>query len=60
MTKREQIESILDSMNPSDAIALIEKIGKQRRKFNSMRISKGGIKNVIDADRPDLINLKKK
>jgi len=60
MTKREQIEEILDTMNKQYALDLLNSIIKYRKKQNSIKISKIGIKNVIDAERPDLINLKKK
>ena len=53
-----QIRAILSQLQPSDAITLLERIGKDLRRKNSIRISKGGIKNVIDAERIDLINLK--
>jgi hypothetical protein len=53
-----KIHGILSELHPSESIALIEKIGKELRRKNSIRISAGGMKNVIDADRPDLLNLK--
>jgi hypothetical protein len=53
-----QIRAILSQLQPSDAITLLERIGKDLRRKNSIRISKGGIKNVIDAERPDLVKLK--
>jgi hypothetical protein len=53
-----QIRAILSQLQPSDAITLLERIGKDLRRKNSIRISKGGIKNVIDAERIDLIKLK--
>jgi len=53
-----QIRAILSQLQPSDAITLLERIGKDLRRKNSIRISKGGIKNVIDAERMDLIKLK--
>jgi len=53
-----QIRELLKQLHTSDAIALIERIGKDLRRKNSIRLSKGGIKNVIDAERPDLIKLK--
>jgi hypothetical protein len=55
-----QIRAILSQLQPSDAITLLERIGKDLRRKNSIRISKGGIKNVIDAERPDLVILQKK
>jgi hypothetical protein len=53
-----QIRAILSQLQPSDAITLLERIGKDLRRKNSIRISKGGINNVIDAERIDLIKLK--
>jgi hypothetical protein len=53
-----QIRELLKQLHTSDAIALIERIGKDLRRKNSIRLSKGGLKNVIDAERPDLIKLK--
>lgn len=53
-----QIRELLKQLHTSDAIALIERIGKDLRRKNSIRLSKGGIKNVIDAERFDLIKLK--
>ena len=53
-----QIRELLKQLHTSDAIALIERIGKDLRRKNSIRLSKGGIKNFIDAERPDLIKLK--
>jgi hypothetical protein len=53
-----QIRAILSQLQPSDAITLLERIGKDLRRKNSIRISKGGINNVIDAERPDLVKLK--
>ena len=46
------------STSASDAIALIESIGKELRQANSIRLSRGGMVNVIDAERPDLVKLK--
>lgn len=54
----QEIRALLSQLHTSDAIALIERIGKDLRRKNSIRLSKGGIKNVIDAERPDLIKLK--
>lgn len=56
---RTDIESILKQMPPQEALDLINSIAKRMRQSNSIRINKGSIKNVIDADRPDLVHLKK-
>lgn len=58
MTERTKINNILDTMPVQTALDLINSIAKERRRNNCMRISKGGLKNVIDAERPDLIKLK--
>lgn len=57
---REEILNILNQMHPSDAIKLIESIGKELRQKNSIRISNGIEYKRIDSDRPDLLTLKKK
>ena len=58
MNPSKEIKAILIRLEPSEAIAIVERIGKELRRANSIRLSKGGIKNVIDAERPDLIKLK--
>jgi len=58
MNPSKEIKAILIRLEPSEAIAIVERIGKELRQKNSIRLSKGGIKNVIDAERPDLIKLK--
>ena len=58
MTERAQINAILDTLPVQVALDLINSIAKERRRNNCMRISKGGLKNVIDAERPDLVKLK--
>ncbi len=40
LTPRQEIENVLDKLDPVEAIALIESIGKERRKKNSVLISK--------------------
>lgn len=61
MTPRQEIGLILSKLHPSDAIALIESIGKELRKKNSVRINKGiEPKSLLLDDRPDLEILKVK
>jgi len=61
MTKREEILKILYMMHPSEAIDLIESIGKELRRKNSARINKGISYKTLDlGGRPDLETLKKK
>jgi len=61
MTIRNEIKTILASLHPSEAIALIESIGKELRQKNSIRINKGiEHKSLHLDDRPDLVILKTK
>mgnify|MGYP006266389699 CR=1 FL=1 len=55
---RQVILNILNQLHPSDAIQLIESIGKELRQKNSIRISKKIPVNFIEMERPDLENLK--
>lgn len=54
MTIKSEILTKLKSLHPSEAIALIESIGKQLRQENSIRISKNMPAVMIEMDRPDL------
>jgi len=56
---KEQIKDILSQLHPSEAITLLESIGKELRKKNSIRINKINI-NKLDMERPDLLQLKSK
>lgn len=56
---RQQIMSLLKTIHPSEAIKLIESIGKELRKENSIRIYKGVPVELLEMDRPDLETLKK-
>jgi hypothetical protein len=56
--KKRQIVALLKEMQPSEAIALIESIGKELRRKNSIRINRMTIKDLIDLERPDLQILK--
>ena len=59
MTPRQEIRAVLGRLHPSDAIALIESIGKELRQKNSIRINNGiEHKSLILDDRPDLETLK--
>jgi hypothetical protein len=61
MIPRQEIGVILSKLHPSDAIALIESIGKELRKKNSIRINRGiEPKSLLLDDRPDLEILKVK
>ena len=57
---RTELVSILNQLHPSEAISLVESIGKELRKKNSIRImSNQPVKN-IDSERPDLMTIKRK
>lgn len=56
---KEQIKSILSQLHPSEAIALLESLGKEFRKKNSIRINNLKF-NKLDMERPDLYQLKSK
>ena len=53
-----QIRELLKPLTAMEAISVIEKIYDDLKRKNSIKLSKGGLKNVIDAERPDLIKLK--
>jgi hypothetical protein len=60
---RGQIKAILSSLHPSEAIGIIESIGKEIRRKNSIRINNRidhKSVHLIDDDRPDLGYLKSK
>ena len=54
---KKQLKAILSQLHPSEAIALIESLGKELRKKNSIRINSQKF-NKLDMERPDLISLK--
>lgn len=54
---KKQLKAILSQLHPSEAIALIESIGKELRQKNSIRINSQKF-NKLDMERPDLISLK--
>jgi len=54
---KKKIELILKDLHPSERIDILESLGKDYRKKNSVRIN--SIKyNKLDMDRPDLYSLK--
>lgn len=57
---RDHILLSLNQLHPSEAISLIESIGKELRRKNSIRISKGSVGELLNLDRPDLETLKYK
>lgn len=60
MKKRQEILNILNEMHMSDAIGLIESIGKELRRKNSIRINTEIEHKILDLrNRPDLQILKK-
>lgn len=56
---KDQIKAILSQLHPSEAIALLESLGKELRKKNSIRINNLKF-NKLDMERPDLSQLKSK
>ena len=57
---RNQIKAILEQLDKSQAIELIESIGKEYRRKNSVRINSIAHSKMIEMDRPDLALLKSK
>jgi hypothetical protein len=57
---REDILNLLVRLHPSDAIKIVESIGKELRQKNSIRINNKIQYKHLDFDRPDLHTLKKK
>ena len=57
---RTSIMSTLNQLHPSDAIALVESIGKELRRNNSVRIMNNQPIKHIDMERPDLEIIKRK
>ena len=55
MSERERIIEVIKTMQPIDAIKLIESIGKDLRRWNSIRISNNNKVRLIEMERPDLI-----
>jgi hypothetical protein len=53
-----RIHGMLNELTPVEAISLIERIGKEIRRKNSINVNKIGIKSVIDSERIDLLKLK--
>ena len=53
-----RIHGMLSELTPVEAITLIERIGKEIRRKNSINVNKIGIKSVIDSERIDLLKLK--
>jgi hypothetical protein len=56
---RKEILDLLNKLHPSEAIQLIESIGKELRQKNSIRINNRIELKHLDLDRPDLQILKK-
>jgi hypothetical protein len=60
MTKKNEIKAILNTMEINEAIELMESLGKELRRKNSIRINKKGFKDLLEMERPDLEILKSK
>jgi hypothetical protein len=56
---RQEILHLLSNLHPSEAIQLVESIGKELRQKNSIRISNKIEYKHLDFDRPDLQTLKR-
>ena len=54
---KSQLKAILSQLHPSEAIAMVESIGKELRQKNSIRINNQKFKK-LDMERPDLMQLK--
>jgi hypothetical protein len=52
------IRQLLAKLHPSEAIDIIESVGKELRRKNSVRISKGIPHKPLELERPDLESLK--
>ena len=57
---RTELINILNQLHPSEAISLVESIGKELRKKNSIRIMRNQPVKHIDSERPDLMIIKRK
>jgi hypothetical protein len=55
---KSKIKQLLNEIHPSEAIEIIESVGKELRKKNSVRISRGLPHIPLDLERPDLDSLK--
>ncbi len=56
---KESIEKILNDVPPTEAIAILESLGKKFRRANSVRINNLQMGRLrIDNDRPDLQSMK--
>lgn len=42
----------------TEKIMILESLGKEFRQKNSIRINKGQVTGKVDADRPDLLDMK--
>lgn len=60
MTKKNEIKAILNTMEINEAIELMESLGKELRRKNSIRINKKGFRDLLEMERPDLEVLKSK
>ena len=54
----DKIMDVLRYKTTTEKIAILERIGKQLRQKNSIRINRGYSTGKFDAERPDLIDLK--
>jgi 3-hydroxyisobutyrate dehydrogenase-like beta-hydroxyacid dehydrogenase len=52
------IKTSLSLLHPSEAIAILEKLGKELRRANSIRINSSLSVHLLDMERPDLMQIK--
>jgi len=53
-----QIEKLLEYVPTTERIAILESLCKKYRRINSIRINAKQMGRKVDAERPDLIQLK--
>ena len=55
---KSQIEKLLEYIPTTERIAILESLCKKYRRMNSIRINAKQMGRKVDAERPDLIQLK--
>jgi hypothetical protein len=58
--ERKKIEKMLSKLSLSERIAILESLGKQYRRENSIRLNENQVRGakLVDPERPDLIEMK--
>ena len=57
-TIKDKIRELLKNKTVTERIEILESIGKEYRQKNSQRINKVYLTGKVDADRPDLIEMR--